>query len=86
MGKGKLMSQLGVNLETASDLLAAYNERVPFVKQLMNDTMNKAGKKGYLSTLEGRRCRFDLWEPTNEWGQKALPLEQGTATIRRKYD
>jgi len=76
MGKGKLMSQLGVDLETASDLLAAYNERVPFVKQLMNDTMNKAGKKGFLFTHEGRRCRFDLWEPTNEWGKKALPLEQ----------
>jgi len=76
MGKGKLMSQLGVDQETASDLLAAYNDRVPFVKQLMNDTMNKAGKKGYLFTHEGRRCRFDLWEPTNEWGKKALPLDQ----------
>ena len=76
MGKGKLMSQLGVDQETASELLAAYNERVPFVKQLMNDTMNKAGKKGYLFTHEGRRCRFDLWEPTNEWGKKALPLDQ----------
>ena len=80
MGKGKLMSQLGVTQETATELLAAYNERVPFVKQLMNDTMNKAGKKGYLSTFEGRRCRFDLWEPTNEWGKKALPLEQAERT------
>jgi len=90
MGKGKLMSQLGVNLETASDLLAAYNERVPFVKQLMNDTMNKAGKKGYLSTLEGRRCRFDQWEPTNEWGQKSLPLAEaqqqyGESMIKRAW-
>ncbi len=34
MGKGKLMSQLGVNLETASDLLAGYHERVPFVKKI----------------------------------------------------
>ena len=76
MGKGKLMSQLGVDQETATDLLESYNERVPFVKQLMNDTMNKAGKKGFLATLEGRRCRFDLWEPTNEWGKKALPLDQ----------
>ena len=76
MGKGKLMSQLGVNLEDATEMLANYNERVPFVKQLMNDTMNKAGNKGFLSTLEGRRCRFELWEPTNEWGQKALPFKE----------
>ena len=79
MGKGKLMSQLGVDLETASDLLTAYHERVPFVKQLMNDTMNKAGKKGHLSTLLGRRCRFDLWEPSNEWGKKALPRKEAEA-------
>ena len=90
MGKGKLMSQLGINLEDATEMLANYNERVPFVKQLMNDTMNKAGKKGYLSTLEGRRCRFELYEPTNEWGQKALPFkeakdEYGEHMIKRAF-
>ncbi len=90
MGKGKLMSQLGVDLETATDLLTGYHERVPFVKQLMNDTMNKASKKGYLSTLLGRRCRFDLWEPSNEWGSKALPLkeaqrEYGESFIKRAW-
>ena len=78
MGKGKLMSQLGVDQETATELLTSYHERVPFVKQLINDTMNKAGKKGYLRTLLGRRCRFDLWEPSNEWGSKALPLKEAT--------
>ena len=56
-------------------MLANYNARVPFVNQLMNDTMNKAGKKGYLSTIERRRCRFALYEPTNECGQKALPFK-----------
>ena len=91
MGKGKLMSQLGVDLETASDLLAAYHERVPFVKQLMNDTMNKAGKKGHLRTLLGRKCRFELWEPSNEWGSKALPFKEakeeygGESMIKRAW-
>ena len=56
----------------------------------MNDTMNKAGKKGYLSTIEGRRCRFELYEPTNEWGQKALPFkeakdEYGEHMIKRAF-
>ena len=90
MGKGKLMSQLGVSLEEATELLNSYHQRVPFVKQLMNDTMNKASKKGFLFTLEGRRCRFDLWEPTNEWGSKALPLaeaqrEYGESMIKRAW-
>ena len=90
MGKGKLMSQLGVDQETATDLLVAYHERVPFVKKLINDTMNRAGKKGYLRTLLGRRCRFELWEPSNEWGSKALPLkdaerEYGESMIKRAW-
>ena len=90
MGKGKLMSQLGLNLEDAEEILATYNGRVPFVKQLMKDTMRKAGKKGYLRTLLGRRCRFELWEPANEWGQKALPLkeaqdEYGEHMIKRAW-
>ena len=90
MGKGKLMSQLGVDQETAEELLADYHERVPFVKKLMMDTMRKAGDKGFLSTIEGRRCRFDQWEPVNEWGKKALSLpeaqrEYGEHTIKRAW-
>ena len=91
MGKGKLMSQLGVDLETATELLTAYHERVPFVKKLMNDTMNKAGNKGYLRTLLGRKCRFELWEPSNEWGSKALPFKEakneygGESMIKRAW-
>jgi|TARA_R110000751_G_scaffold52612_5_gene114633 DNA polymerase I-like protein with 3'-5' exonuclease and polymerase domains len=90
MGKGKLMSQLGVDYDTAGELLLAYNERVPFVKQLMNDTMKTASKRGYLHTPLGRRFRFDLWEPSNEWGSKALPLkeaqqEYGEGLIKRAW-
>ena len=90
MGKGKLMSQLGVDQETAEDLLAGYHERVPFVKKLMMDTMRKSSEKGFLSTIEGRRCRFDQWEPANEWGKKALPLadaqrEYGEHMIKRAF-
>ena len=48
MGKGKLMSQLGVDQETASDLLAGYHERVPFVKKLMNGhNERKAGEERF---------------------------------------
>tara|TARA_R100000654_G_scaffold20206_1_gene40869 strand:+ start:267 stop:2144 length:1878 start_codon:yes stop_codon:yes gene_type:complete len=81
MGTGKLMSELGVDQETAMDILAGYHERVPFVKKLMMDTQRKAGEKGFLTTLEGRRCRFEEWESATEWGQKSLPLE----AARREY-
>ena len=81
MGTGKLMSELGVDQETAMDILAGYHERVPFVKKLMLDTQRVASDKGFLTTLEGRRCRFDEWESATEWGQKSLPLD----AARREY-
>ena len=90
MGKGKLMSQLGLNQEDAEDLLADYHDRVPFVRQLMKDTMYKAGKKGFLRTLRGRKCRFDMWEPKTFGVHKALPLkeaanEYGDQMIKRAW-
>ena len=81
MGTGKLMSELGVDQETAMDILAGYHERVPFVKKLMLDTQRVASDKGFLTTLEGRRCRFEEWESATEWGQKSLPLD----AARREY-
>ena len=37
---------------------------------------DRANSKGIIRTLLGRKCRFDLWEPT-QWGvHKPLPLNQ----------
>ena len=90
MGKGKLMSELGVNIEEATELLQSYHERVPFVKKLTYDTQGIASKNGFLTTIQGRRCRFDLWESELEWGKKALPEEEaereyGKKTIKRAW-
>ena len=90
MGKGKLMSQLGVSEEEATELLQSYHEKVPFVKKLTYDTQGIANKNGFLTTIQGRRCRFDLWESELEWGKKALPEEEagreyGKKTIKRAW-
>ena len=90
MGKGKLMSELGVNIEEATELLQSYHERVPFVKKLTYDTQGIASKNGFLTTIQGRRCRFDLWESELEWGKKALPEEEaereyGKKTMKRAW-
>ena len=37
----------------------------PFCKKINDDTMRKAQDYGFLSTIQGRRCRFDLWESVN---------------------
>ena len=63
MGKAKLANQLGYNEKDAENILNKYNQRVPFVKQLIQQVMNRAQESGKIRTLLGRRCRFNLWEP-----------------------
>ncbi len=89
MGKNKLQAELGVSKEKAEDLFKQYHNKVPFVKQLMDNVMYRAQDSGKIRTLLGRLCRFHLWEP-NQFGiHKALPhdaalLEHGPG-IKRAY-
>ena len=63
MGKGKLADQLGVTLDEAAEVLSKFNTYAPFVRQLADSVMRSANQKGYIKTLLGRRCHFDMWEP-----------------------
>jgi len=63
MGKGKLADQLGVTTDEAADILSKFNTYAPFVRQLADSVMRSASSKGYIKTLLGRRCHFDMWEP-----------------------
>ena len=89
MGKNKLQAELGINKEKAEGLFRQYHSRVPFVKQLMDNVMQRAQSRGRIRTLLGRLCRFHLWEP-NQFGiHKPLPhdaaLEEHGPGIRRAY-
>ena len=89
MGKNKLQAELGINKEKANDLFRQYHSRVPFVKQLMDNVMQRAQGRGRIRTLLGRVCRFHLWEP-NQFGiHKPLPHDAALAEhgpgIRRAY-
>ncbi len=89
MGKNKLQAELGVSKEKAEGLFRQYHSKVPFVKQLMDNVMQRAQDSGKIRTLLGRLCRFHLWEP-NQFGiHKALPhdaalMEHGPG-IKRAY-
>ena len=89
MGKNKLQAELGVSKDKSDSLFRQYHNRVPFVKQLMDNVMQRAQNSGKVRTLLGRLCRFHLWEP-NQFGiHKALPhdaalLEHGPG-IKRAY-
>jgi len=63
MGKAKLQAELGLgSKEEAEKLFDKYHSRVPFVKDLMNNTSRDSQRNGYITTLLGRKCRFDTWE------------------------
>ena len=89
MGKNKLQAELGVSKDKSDLLFKQYHNRVPFVKQLMDNVMQRAQSSGRIRTLLGRLCRFHLWEP-NQFGiHKALPhdaalMEHGPG-IKRAY-
>ena len=89
MGKNKLQAELGISKDKSDDLFKKYHRRVPFVKQLMDNVMQRAQDSGKIRTLLGRLCRFHLWEP-NQFGiHKALThdaalMEHGPG-IKRAY-
>ena len=89
MGKNKLQAELGVSKEKAENLFKQYHNKVPFVKQLMDNVTHRAEDSGKVRTLLGRLCRFHLWEP-NQFGiHKALPHERALMEhgpgIKRAY-
>jgi DNA polymerase I-like protein with 3'-5' exonuclease and polymerase domains len=76
MGYHKLARELDMEPQEAKLMLQDFHAKVPFMKGMLEVVMNRANSKGVIRTLLGRKCRFDLWEPTS-WGvHKALPLNQ----------
>ena len=89
MGKAKLSKELGIDKDRAEKLLVQYNNRVPFVKSLATEVTNSASKYGFIRTVKGRKCRFDMWEPTTFGMNKAMNYEEAKAiygnNIRRAF-
>ena len=89
MGYHKLARELDMEPQEAKKMLQDFHAKVPFMKGMLEAVMNRANNKGVIRTLLGRKCRFDLWEPT-QWGvHKALPLNQAQTehgfAIKRAY-
>lgn len=89
MGKNKLKAELGMGDEEAQGVIDAYEEKVPFVKQLTLQVSQRAQAKGRIRTLLGRVCRFPLWEPSYFGIHKPLKHEEALAEhgpgIRRAF-
>ena len=89
MGERKLAEQLNIPLDEAQELFQQYHQKVPFVKMLSDYCRNRASSKGFIRTLLGRKCRFNLWEPRQYGTGKIAPFEKAQtefgANIKRAF-
>lgn len=76
-GIPKFAAMAALELAEAREVMGKYDEELPFVNELAERCKNRANEVGYIRLLDGRRCRFDRWEPT--WLDKSdwLRGEQG---------
>lgn len=78
MGVEKLSFDLGLSIKEGKQLFAFYHDAVPFAGYTMNACQEEAERYGYITTILGRRSRFDYWEPTR-YGTGAMPLPYARA-------
>ena len=88
MGKSKLIQALGINELEAEALFNNYHSKVPFIKELTLSCSRRAENVGEITTLLGRKCRFDMYEARNEKTQP-LPIDKAIEeygqNIRRAF-
>jgi DNA polymerase I-like protein with 3'-5' exonuclease and polymerase domains len=89
MGEEKLANDLNLTRSKAKEFFETYHTGVPYVRPTMRANMDEASTTGIITTILGRKSRFDLWEP-GEYGNHgvALPHEQAIlryGRIKRAY-
>lgn len=80
-GVPKIAAVLGVSLEEAEKFVGTYDAELPWVKKTLEAAMQRASERGYVTTIAGRRQRFDLWEPA-AYGDRRPALPRKLAEER----
>jgi DNA polymerase I-like protein with 3'-5' exonuclease and polymerase domains len=76
MGILKLLRTLGLDKREGKILFEAYHSALPYVRKTMEAIADEANRTGIITTILGRRSRFELYEPAS-YGVEgpALPYE-----------
>lgn len=86
--RGNRMEEYEVPGEEGQAQLDQFNENVPWVEGLSKEAERRAKRKGYITTILGRRCRFGGGpdkKGKRDWFYKALNrLIQGSAADQTK--
>lgn len=80
-GAAKIGLQMGISEMEAKEILRQYDEKMPWLKTIIGEVTRRAEDVGYITTLSGRRRRFDHWEPAG-FGRKGQPLPSREAAIQ----
>ena len=71
MGEKTMAANLDRSLEDVKPIFEQYHSRLPFVRETFHSVARVAEQRGWITTVLGRRRRFDVWEP-KAWGDKRL--------------
>lgn len=81
MGEPKLARQLGVTASKAKEMFTAYHAGAPYAKATMLQCIDEAQLYGTITTILGRKSRFDLWQPA-AFGVDGAPTTYSNALMR----
>jgi len=80
MGVKKLAESLEIPEEQARALKQKYNDNVSFLNNIIVRATRYTEQNGYINTLLGRRCRFDLWENKDFGDRRMMSYENAKKT------
>ena len=81
MGIGTLSAGLGLSKSDGKHLFDAYHQGAPYAQATMDHYSKMAIDTGVVSTIMGRKSRFDLWEPVR-WSKGAIALPYEKAVMK----
>jgi DNA polymerase I-like protein with 3'-5' exonuclease and polymerase domains len=70
-GVAKFALMANLTESEARDIMAQYDEQMPFIKEASERCKGVAERKGFIRLLDGARCHFDQWEAAyRNWEQE----------------
>ena len=80
MGIAKLAASLDISPEQAKALKEKYNNNVHFLNNIIIKATRYTEQYGYITTLLGRRCRFELYENKDFSDKRVMSYENAKKT------
>ena len=80
MGIAKLADSLDISQDQAKSLKKKYNDNVSFLNNIIVRATRYTEQNGYINTLLGRKCRFDLWENKDFHDKRMMNHENAKKT------